>query len=270
VDLSAFASLKDSDLRARGLVVGEGRLLATRLIEACRREAGASSRAGLPLPRFEALGIACVPALLEEFLALADGLCPVEALREGELAAMVGFPFHRGVIAAARRVGSPPGATEALLGSGAAAASRLVALPATVDPENLGSILRSAAALGWDGILLGAASCDHLSRRVARVSMGATFSLPVLALEGPADLEALDTDGWGLAAAVLDPVARDLRTWSPPPRLVLLFGNEHDGLGPEWLGPGVERLTIPMAPGADSLNAAAAAAVFLHRAAGAR
>ena len=287
-ELAAFSSLKDRELRAEGLVIAEGRLLVTRLLEAARRTptgaatAATDARGGgdpgraawgpvLPRPGFDAIAVLCVPSLQGEFERLAAGLCPVHAASEEELAGLAGFPFHRGVLAAARRRAMP--ALLDLAPSIPGAASRLVVLPATIDPENMGSIMRSAAALGWDGLLLGPGCCDHLSRRSLRVSMGAAFSLPTLRLSGPADLGLLAAAGWSLAAGVLDPGAKSLRDWTAPARLALLIGNEFEGLGPEWLSfpdRGIEatRLTIPMDPGSDSLNAAAAAAVFLYELAG--
>lgn len=302
LDLAAFAALRDRDLRAEGLVVAEGRLLAERLLAA---------------PRLEVLGVLCVPALAGRFEELAAGRCPVLVRPEAALAETAGYPFHRGVIAAARRPSlsglgallgdgalfaaaseaaagparaDPAGAEGAVRaasqadaagpargglvgdaadasGPGAARARRrLLLLPATVDPENMGSLFRSAAALGADAVLLGPGSCDHLSRRALRVSMGAVLSLPAVLAPGPEALAELASAGYGLAGTVLDPAARDLADWHPPRRLCLLIGNEYEGLGPEWLPPFVERVTIPMEPGSDSLNAAAAAAIFMHRA----
>ena len=276
-ELAVFAGLRDRDLRAEGVVVAEGRLLAERLLAAARRSAqggmGGAGPAGgppfVPPTSFEALGMLCVPALAEEFAGLAEGLCPLEVWPESELAVLAGFPFHRGVLAAARRgplprladlgpcLGPDPDPQRAGL-------SRLVVLPAIADPENMGAVFRSAAAMGWDAVLLGPACCDHLSRRALRASMGAALSLPAAAIGDTSALEALRAAGYDLAAAVLDRGARPLAGWAAPGRLALLIGNEYEGLGPEWLGGKVERLTIPMADGMDSLNAAAAAAIFLY------
>jgi tRNA G18 (ribose-2'-O)-methylase SpoU len=276
-ELALFAGLRDRDLRAEGVVVAEGRLLAERLLAAARRSAqgGRDGKAGsmpgplfVPPTSFETLGLLCVPALAEEFAGLAEGLCPLEVRPEPELAALAGFPFHRGVLAAARR-----GPLPRLADLGPclpdrdprrAGPSRVVVLPATADPENMGAVFRSAAALGWDAVLLGPACCDHLSRRALRASMGAALSLPAAAIDGAGALEALHAASYGLAAAVLDDGARPLAGWTAPGRLALLIGNEYEGLGPDWLGGCVERLTIPMAGGTDSLNAAAAAAIFLY------
>lgn len=264
-DLAALSSLRDRDLRAEGLVLAEGRLLAERLLLAVREglaKDGATSAASLPRPRFSPLGLACVPALAERFEPLCSGLCPLIVRSEADCSKLAGYPFHRGVLALARREAPP--ALEEVEAARLGAARRLVLLPATVDPENLGSIMRSAAALGYGGLLLGPGCCDPYSRRALRVSMGAAFSLPLLSVSGPLCLGRLEEAGFGLAAAVLGQGASALAGWRAPDRLALLFGNEFEGLGPEWLPPEVARLTIPMAPGSDSLNAAAAAAVFLY------
>ena len=62
----------------------------------------------------------------------------------------------------------------------------------------------------------------------------------------------------------LDPSARDIRSWERPPRLALVLGNEATGLSAPWLEACSDRITLPMLGGADSLNLATAAAVFLY------
>lgn len=273
-ELEALRDLRDRDLLAAGLVVAEGRLLALRLLEAAARtKAGGvigdtikpASVPGLPRPRFEALALACVPSLEAELAPLAAGLCPLHVLPEAELADLAGYPFHRGVLGLGRRLPGPAFIPELLPAPGP---SSLLILPATIDPENLGGMIRTAAALGYGAVLAGPGTCDPLSRRALRVSMGAALSLPFFRVEGPKTLALLGKAGYTLAAAVLDPQALDLGSWKAPLRLGLLIGNEYEGLGPEWLPKEVVRLTIPMEGGADSLNAAAAAAIFMYGARG--
>lgn len=138
-------------------------------------------------------------------------------------------------------------------------ACRLVVVEAVDNPANIGSIIRNAAALGWDGLILDDTSADPLSRRSIRVAMGTVFALahartPTLA----ADLAALE--GFELYAMTPDPDARDIATIEPGERVAMLIGSERAGLSKELLELATP-VRIPMADGANSLNAAAATAV---------
>ena len=175
-----------------------------------------------------------------------------------ELEALAGFPFHRGLMAAAR-VPEEPGEDRFR------ASRRLLVLPSVADPENLGQLVRTAAALGLDGVLLGPGP-DAYSRRVVRVSMGTAWKLPLWRRENV--WEALEDwkgpDGEIVAAALASrsvPVSQ----WEPAPRSALVLGPEGPGLTEEetWRCDRVVR--IPMATGVDSLNVAAAGAILMHR-----
>jgi tRNA G18 (ribose-2'-O)-methylase SpoU len=250
--LAAFSSLRDRDLKAEGLVVAEGRLLAERLLAA---------------PGYEALGLICLPGLEEAFGALAAGRCPVQVLSEGRMAELAGFPFHRGVIAAARRP-TPPSPEDWLAaagagGAGSAAGRAVLVLPRTSDPENLGALLRSAMALGFSAAFLGPGCADPLSRRSLRASMGAALSLPLFPAPDPGLLGLLRDASFSSWAAVLDAKALSLDSWEAPGRLALVLGPEHEGLDEAWKEAASGLLTLPMAPGPDSLNVAAAGAVLM-------
>jgi tRNA G18 (ribose-2'-O)-methylase SpoU len=210
----------------------------------------------------------CVPAREAWARALlGDSLEPV-ILPEADISSIAGYAFHRGAFALAKRP-KPRAAAEAL-GKEPGPCTILV-LPEVGDPENLGAAFRNAAAFGCRALLLGPGGPDPLCRRVLRVSMGASLSLPWARLTGPEELESLAKGseggpgaGFETAACVLDPGARDLRGWKRPERLALVLGNEAFGLSAPWLAACGERLTLPMLGGADSLNVAAAAAVFLY------
>jgi tRNA G18 (ribose-2'-O)-methylase SpoU len=91
------------------------------------------------------------------------------------------------------------------------------------------------------------------------------FTLPIVRLaRWPDDLERLRADGVSLAAAVLDPDATPLASFERPARLAVLLGAEGPGLTPAARALCDHRLTIPMSPGADSLNVATTAAIFLY------
>ncbi len=181
---------------------------------------------------------------------------------DGAVEAVVGFNFHRGMLACAKR---PPALELSALVETGRNRQTLVVCPMMDDPENLGAILRIAAAFGVDGVLLGERCPDHLSRRVFRVSMGTVLRLPVVRSEHLArDFDALKNRGFDLAAAVTDTDAEELITAVRGPRLALVLGNEGHGLDPEWVGRCTRRVTIGMQPGIDSLNVAVAAGICLY------
>lgn len=140
-------------------------------------------------------------------------------------------------------------------------------LAGVADPGNVGTLVRSAAALGADWVALGPGSADPYNPRAVRAAMGSTFAIPLL--EGVRGEDLASRTGFRVIAAVVD----DGR----PPwevdftgHVVLALGGERKGLGPglEQLGDTVriERVTIPQTDGAESLNVAAAGAILLAEA----
>lgn len=130
------------------------------------------------------------------------------------------------------------------------------------DPGNLGSMLRSAAAAGVDGVLLPPGGVDAYAPKVVRAAMGAHFRLPLAAL--PWEEIAAYLGGNGLQIYLADSgggqayTGCDLR-----PGLALIVGSEAEGAGDAARRLAGKRLHIPMASGVESLNAAAATAVLL-------
>jgi len=174
---------------------------------------------------------------------------------KAELEALAGFPFHRGLLAAARVPAQPA--------RDLSSCRRLLALPGVADAENLGQLLRTAAALGLDGALLGPGP-DPFSRRSVRVSMGAAWKLPLWRRD---DVWAALEDWRGadgeLAAAALTGSIPVL-DWRPAARTALVLGPEGPGLAPGELARCGRIVRIPMAEGVDSLNVAAAGAILMH------
>jgi RNA methyltransferase, TrmH family len=135
------------------------------------------------------------------------------------------------------------------------------------DPGNVGTLVRTAAALGCDWVALGPGSADLANPRAVRAAMGATFTIPVLEGVRAADLAA--RGGFRVVAAQarggVPPWEADLR--GP---VVLALGAERAGLGAagEELAAGLEivPVTIPQEEGAESLNVAAAGAAILAEA----
>ena len=96
--------------------------------------------------------------------------------------------------------------------------------------------------------------------------MGAGFTLPIA--ESPTLLEDLSTardeSHWHLIAAASDERSEPLAEAMRPPRIVLVLGNEAEGLSDDWLAACDRQVMIPMASAVDSLNVAVAAGVMLH------
>lgn len=189
---------------------------------------------------------------------------PVFTGPDDVLEALTGFHLHRGALAAMDRPAPRP------LADVLAGARRVLIAEDLVDHTNLGAVVRSAVALGWDALLLTPQAADPLYRRAIRVSMGTVFRLPWARLLGPVaeSLPALRAAGFAVAALEVtdravgldSPEIEPLRTAE---RLALVLGQEGPGVRPETLAQTDADVVIPMPDGVDSLNVAAAAAVAL-------
>jgi tRNA G18 (ribose-2'-O)-methylase SpoU len=149
-------------------------------------------------------------------------------------------------------------------------AERLVVCEDVVDHTNVGALLRNAAGLGWDGVLLSPRAADPLYRRAVKVSMGAVFSLPWARLDDWYTAPQLLADaGFATLALTLADDARDLADVAAdlaarPRKVAVLLGTEGAGLSERWSSQATTRVRIPMAAGIDSLNVAAAAAIACY------
>jgi tRNA G18 (ribose-2'-O)-methylase SpoU len=188
---------------------------------------------------------------------------PMFVIPHDRIEALVGYHFHRGVLACGRRRAWPDlASTLRALPSRAT----LVICPVLDKPDNLGAILRIADAFGVDAVLIGDACPDPLSRRVVRVSMGAALRLPFFVEDDliGAVARARSDHAFEVIAADAHADAEPLDRVPRPDRLALVLGGEAFGLDREWLDLADRRATIPMRAGADSLNVAVAAGILLH------
>lgn len=128
------------------------------------------------------------------------------------------------------------------------------------DPANVGTIIRTAAALNLSGVWLSADSADHFSPKVVRAAAGHMLSLPVFRTR---DVRIFSSCGYEIYSAVLDSAdivpIRSIRTI--PDRLMIAVGNEGAGLAPDIIEASRVRFSIPLAKGVESLNVAATAAI---------
>jgi tRNA G18 (ribose-2'-O)-methylase SpoU len=200
---------------------------------------------------------------VEPFQQLASPSLPIYVVPRDVMLATVGFKFHRGVMGCGYRERFP--SLDSVVPP-APCPCLLAVCPELHDPTNLGTIIRSALALGVDALLLGPNCADPLSRRVIRVSMGAALHLPLVRLDSLEDqlLQLRDERQVELCATVVDPKAELLEEYVPAARTAMLIGSEGHGLAGNVVSLCQRRVTIPMPPSTDSLNAAVAAGIFLY------
>ena len=147
-----------------------------------------------------------------------------------------------------------------------AGSSRIVVLEAIDNPTNVGAIVRSAAALGWDAILLDATSADPLARRALRVSMGAALSLPFARTDPTQSPFEIVSAHHTVFALTPHQDASDIRSLPAPlpAKRALALGSERDGLSHDALTRAMHHVRIPMHHGVDSLNVGVAAAIAMY------
>jgi len=157
----------------------------------------------------------------------------------------------------------PPALMEGVAGLGSVRSC--LVLENLQDPGNLGTILRTAEALGVGRVFLLGGCCDPLSPKALRASMGAVFRVAFVQEPSATHLaKLLHAHGFGLHAAVPDSGARKVTEIEFAQGSHAVFiGNEGSGLTPETCALCDDRVTIPMAGRAESLNAAAAATILL-------
>ena len=142
--------------------------------------------------------------------------------------------------------------------------SRLLALDGLQDPGNVGTILRTADAAGFDGVLLSRDCADLFSPKVLRSTMGSVFRLGFSFPDSlPAALENLRKRGYSVISSQLDGDPFFSRK-DVSDSFVLIIGNEGNGVSEPVRAVATHRLALPMRGGAESLNAAVAAGIMMY------
>ena len=146
----------------------------------------------------------------------------------------------------------------------------LVVLESVSDPDNVGSVFRNAFCFGVDAVLLSPGCAPALYRKAIRTSMGAVLRIPFATLaDWPQDLGQLRQQGFALLGLTPDPDGVELEEFAAahplPEKIALVLGSEGEGLSPAARSGLDHELRIGMAPDADSLNVAPAAAIAMQR-----
>lgn len=186
---------------------------------------------------------------------------PVYTAEHSVLIQMTGFRLTRGLLCAMRR--KPLPSVREVCGE----ARRVAVLENVMNPTNVGAIIRSAAALGMDAVLLTSGCSDPLYRRAARVSMGTVFQIPWTFFSeeetGGSWIGYLKSLGFRTAAMALRDESVEIRDerLKKEEKLAIILGTEGDGLAEETIRSSDDTIRIPMSHGVDSLNVAAASAL---------
>lgn len=216
--------------------------------------------------------LACPAVRVKRVLCAADANCDwlhdvnvpdarkpvVDRIPRAALNAIAGYDFHRGVLAVADEPVDEPLKRDAL-------PERVIFLPELADAANVGAIVRNAAALGAVSVWTGARGASPWTRKAIRASAGACFRIRVR--RSPdllADARTWLAAGRPIVAASLAPESSDIDALSVGNRWALAIGSEVRGLSPAWMKLCTHPVRIRMDSSIDSLNAAAASAVFLH------
>ena len=185
---------------------------------------------------------------------------PVFCAEADVLTQLTGFKLTRGMLCAMRRKALPD--VKELCEN----KRRIVVLDRVMNPTNVGAIIRSAAALGMDAVVLTPGCSDPLYRRAARVSMGTVFQIEwtFLREEGLDEIKALGFKTVAMALkdnslSIDDPMLTDEE------KLAVIMGTEGDGLSDSTISDCDYTVKIPMYHGVDSLNVAAASAVAFYQ-----
>lgn len=201
---------------------------------------------------------------------------PVYVASPEQLKRLTGYRLHRGALAAMKRW-SLPSVEEVCRG-----ARRVAVMENIVDHTNVGALMRSAAALDVDAVLVTPSCGDPLYRRAARVSMGTVFQVPWTRIGGDdkhywpfTGMQELHDLGFTTVAMALEDdsislaeLVRRLNNAETESdhidKLALIFGTEGDGLSHHTISRADLTVKIPMSHGVDSLNVAASSAVAFY------
>jgi tRNA G18 (ribose-2'-O)-methylase SpoU len=240
--LELYRDVKDRDLTGRnGLFMAEGKVVIERLFvsEIC------VCMSVLTTPeRLKTLNISGLP----------DDV-PVYVAPQGLMDTVAGFPIHRGYLALGRY--APKRSLTDVL---TRPRVRVLALSAIANTDNMGGLMRNAAAFGVDAVILDAECCDPFYRKAIRVSVGGVLKVPHYRVD---DLVATFREH-DLTAYALSPSGKTaLDAVVPAGRSAFLFGAEGPGLRPKLMA-ACETVRIDMHGGFDSLNVATTSGIVLY------
>ncbi|MBN8236888.1 RNA methyltransferase [Halobacillus kuroshimensis] len=136
-------------------------------------------------------------------------------------------------------------------------------LDAVQDPGNIGTLIRTADAAGFDQVIVGTGSVDIFNDKVIRASQGSLFHLPVFTGDLGAYVNELKDQGVEIWASALENSV-SFKELAVPEKAALVIGNEGSGISEELVEAADQQVYIPIYGQAESLNAAVAGAVLMY------
>ncbi len=247
--LAPYRQLRHSNLTgASGLFIAEGPTVVERLLQSDYRVQSVLVD-DKHVHRFESLIPSDVPGYV---------------VPHAQVASLVGFNFHRGVLACGIR--QPLVDCQLACDRPLDDDETMAMIIGVQDPENVGGILRCCAGLGISRVAIGPNTADPLSRRVLRVSMGTALSLTLIrSRDCIADLTWLSQQrNVQTLATSLAPQAEQLEQATRNGPVMIVLGNEANGLPDDVQRASNRLIRIDMKLGTDSLNVCMAAGIILH------
>ncbi|WP_445679226.1 TrmH family RNA methyltransferase [Radicibacter daui] len=254
--ITAYLNLRDRDLADLGTGEGGhgGRFIAEG--EVVLRVLATRGRFAVESVLIDAKREAALAPILS---ALAPEV-PVYLAGRAVLDAIVGFPLHRGILAVGLRQPDPDPA--ALLAS-VAEGEPVLGLVGIANHDNMGGILRNAAAFGVRAVLMDETCCDPLYRKAIRTSVGGALVVPWTRVGSGLDMVGV-LEAAGFCPIGLSPAgADDLADLARLPRPALILGAEGPGL-PDAVLARARAARIPMRADFDSLNVSTTSGIALY------
>ena len=191
-----------------------------------------------------------------------EKVCDILIAEKEEMEQVVGYPLHQGIMA---EVKIPEQITVEALIEKTSSPHLFVVLEEIADAENMGSIIRTAAGLGAQGIIISKRSINPWIRRSVRVSMGTIFDIPIIVTDDlNSSLQELRKNGIKTFATYISDSAETLWDVNFRSDSALIFGSEGHGLTEELIGQCDALVQIPMSGAVDSLNVSMAVGLCLY------
>ena len=141
---------------------------------------------------------------------------------------------------------------------------RVLVVEAPEKPGNIGALLRTAAAAGWDAVIIANPKTDLYHPQIIRNSMGGVFCIPIASASSEEVVSFLEANAFNISAAALDNEAKHFKRVKYQRPLALVFGTEDKGLSQKWLKKAKHILQIPVKFPIDSLNLSVSAGILMY------